>query len=65
MTKFALTAICAAMALQAALVAPATARVEGITAADTVTIVDRSKPRVKGGSGCDTPQDIAEHPECR
>ncbi len=25
----------------------------------------RSKPRVKGGSGCDTPQDVAEHPECR
>lgn len=24
----------------------------------------RSKPRVPGGSGCDTPRDIAEHPEC-
>ena len=25
----------------------------------------RSKPRVPGGSGCDTPRDVAEHPECR
>jgi hypothetical protein len=24
----------------------------------------RSKPRVPGGSGCNTPRDIAEHPEC-
>ena len=25
----------------------------------------RSKPRVPGGSGCDDPRDIIEHPECR
>jgi hypothetical protein len=25
----------------------------------------RSKPRVPGGSGCDTPRDVAQHPECR
>lgn len=25
----------------------------------------RSKPRVPGGSGCDDPEDILEHPECR
>jgi hypothetical protein len=25
----------------------------------------RRKPRVPGGSGCDSPRDIAEHPECR
>jgi len=24
----------------------------------------RSKPRVPGGSGCDDPEDILEHPEC-
>jgi hypothetical protein len=24
----------------------------------------RSKPRVPGGSGCDDPGDVAEHPEC-
>jgi hypothetical protein len=33
------------------------------TTADDV--LSRSKPRVPGGSGCDTPQDRAEHPECR
>lgn len=26
---------------------------------------DRRKPRVPGGSGCDDPGDIREHPECR
>lgn len=25
----------------------------------------RSKPRIPGGSGCDDPEDILEHPECR
>lgn len=25
----------------------------------------RSRPRVPGGSGCDDPQDVIEHPECR
>jgi hypothetical protein len=25
----------------------------------------RRKPRVPGGSGCDDPWDIIEHPECR
>ena len=25
----------------------------------------RKKKRVKGGSGCDDPEDILEHPECR
>ncbi|MGA8515791.1 MAG: hypothetical protein WB821_13590 [Burkholderiaceae bacterium] len=25
----------------------------------------RRKPRVKGGSGCDDPEDLIEHPECR
>ncbi len=25
----------------------------------------RKKPRVPGGSGCDDPQDLIEHPECK
>ena len=25
----------------------------------------RSKPRIPGGSGCDDPGDLIEHPECR
>jgi hypothetical protein len=28
-------------------------------------VLARSKPRVRGGSGCDDPQDVIEHPECR
>ena len=28
-------------------------------------IVERRKPRVPGGSGCNTPRDVREHPECR
>jgi hypothetical protein len=26
--------------------------------------VDKRRPRVPGGSGCDTPRDIREHPAC-
>ncbi len=33
--------------------------------AATVTTVERRKPRVPGGSGCDDPRDVIEHPECR
>ena len=28
-------------------------------------IIERRRPRVPGGSGCDSPRDIREHPECR
>jgi hypothetical protein len=51
------------------------ARVVGSTAAlpDTAQtapsalddLLTRRKPRVKGGSGCDDPDDLIEHPECR
>ena len=30
----------------------------------TQTEVERRRPRIPGGSGCDTRQDIREHPEC-
>lgn len=26
---------------------------------------DGRRPRVPGGSGCDSPRDVREHPECR
>ncbi len=29
------------------------------------TTIDRRRPRVPGGSGCDDPGDLIEHPECR
>ena len=31
---------------------------------ENVLEAKRSKPRVPGGSGCDTPREIAQHPEC-
>lgn len=37
----------------------------GIYTNDALTTVDRRKPRVPGGSGCDDPRDLIEHPECR
>jgi hypothetical protein len=29
------------------------------------TVEKRRKKRIPGGSGCDDPEDIIEHPECR
>lgn len=37
----------------------------GIVADDQGELDKRRKPRVPGGSGCDDPRDIIEHPECR
>jgi Spy/CpxP family protein refolding chaperone len=31
----------------------------------TASVMERRKKRVPGGSGCDDPHDIREHPECR
>ncbi len=36
----------------------------GDSAAQTV-VVERRKKRIPGGSGCDDPRDVIEHPECR
>ena len=62
-----LTATFAAFAFT--LVAPAQAAfvtdgINVLTQADS-GIDKRRKPRVKGGSGCDDPEDVLEHPECR
>ena len=48
-------------------VAPVTDTSVGFTAKIQLNDMEakRSKPRVPGGSGCDTPRDVAEHPECR
>ena len=39
---------------------------DGFTTSDKTpfTISKRSKPRIPGGSGCDDPRDLIEHPEC-
>lgn len=34
-------------------------------AAAATVVIERRKKRVPGGSGCDDPHDIREHPECR
>lgn len=36
-----------------------------IGAVQDQSVFDRRKPRVPGGSGCDDPRDLIEHPECR
>ena len=36
----------------------------GFNADAATSEMDRRRPRVPGGSGCDTPRDIREHPEC-
>lgn len=37
----------------------------GIYSGEAISTVDRRKPRVPGGSGCDDPRDLIEHPEYR
>ena len=37
----------------------------GLDAMQIHSIDKRSKPRIKGGSGCDDAGDAAEHPACR
>ena len=41
---------------------------DGIYSIDQMSdgsIDKRRKPRIKGGSGCDDPGDVLEHPACR
>ena len=65
MQKLLLSATLAAIALGA--VAPAQAMNIGNGLFDAALFsveFDRRRPRVPGGSGCDDPRDIIEHPEC-
>ena len=65
MQKLILTASTAALVLS--MIAPVAAMQlvkSGLMADSAVTEIDRRKPRVPGGSGCDTPRDIRQHPEC-
>ena len=67
MQKLLLTATLAAIALSAVAPAQALTSATGLFDASVLdTAVDkRRKPRIPGGSGCDDPRDIIEHPECR
>ena len=65
MQKLILTASTAALVLS--MIAPVAAMPlvkSGLMADSAVTEIDRRRPRVPGGSGCDSPRDIREHPEC-
>ncbi|MFZ1773092.1 MAG: hypothetical protein WAT78_03940 [Rhizobiaceae bacterium] len=71
MTKILRIALAAALALPVLAIVPASAAYQAATSADQALqgsadiLQKRSKPRQKGGSGCDDPQDAIEHPECR
>jgi hypothetical protein len=78
MRNFAKTSLALAAALLLGSIATSTLAREGnssvareavqSTQATTVPADDllaRRKPRVPGGSGCDDPDDLIEHPECR
>lgn len=66
MTKTMLAMVAAVIAMSSVSVVPVKAKVDGLSAYDQNSVVEkRRKPRVKGGSGCDDPGDAIEHPECR
>lgn len=70
-----LSVLLSSLACASAMAAAPSSAVRGGTAATpdsaqtSPALVDdllaRSTPRVKGGSGCDDPDDLIEHPECR
>ena len=65
MTKTMMTLMAAMIAVSSLSIVPVKASVEGLSTFDSSSVMEkRRKPRVPGGSGCDDPQDIIEHPEC-
>jgi hypothetical protein len=66
MSKILLGLLAAATLSATVATASATTKTDGFWSFDNSTmIVERRKPRVPGGSGCDDPRDVIEHPECR
>jgi hypothetical protein len=41
-----------------------TAGIHALAKMSDSTVEKRRKPRVPGGSGCDDPRDVIQHPEC-
>ena len=65
MKSFLMTATLAAIALTSVTPVAAMTRLGGLYDASFLSAeFDRRRPRVPGGSGCDSPRDIREHPEC-
>lgn len=68
MTRIVLAALVAAIMLDFMPAVPAKASAAGFSAYDSVAgavVEKRRKKRIKGGSGCDDPRDVIEHPACR
>jgi hypothetical protein len=64
MKSFLMTATLAAIALTSVAPAGAMTLASGLFDASALsTEIDRRRPRVPGGSGCDDPRDIIEHPK--
>ena len=66
MQKFLLIATLVATALSAVAPAQALNLTSGLFDASMIDSIDRRgrRPRVPGGSGCDDPRDLIQHPEC-
>ena len=66
MTKTMLAAMAGLIAAFSVSIVTVAANVDGFSSPDRETVIEkRRKPRIKGGSGCDDPDDVIEHPECR
>ena len=66
-TLLASAALIFAIALPSFAAAPAYDKADGFKAKSEYTDIEakRRKKRVPGGSGCDDPRDLIEHPECK
>jgi hypothetical protein len=66
-TLLASAAIIFAMSATSFAIAPSADQATGFKAKTEYNDMEakRSKKRVPGGSGCDDPGDVIEHPECR
>lgn len=66
MKNLMIIATLAAVTLGAVAPASAMTSAKGLFDASVLDgMVDKRRPRTPGGSGCDTPRDIRQHPECR
>jgi hypothetical protein len=66
MKTLSLAMLAAFLATTAISVTPVAAKTDGVWTQDSNSMIDkRRKARVPGGSGCDDPRDLIEHPECR
>jgi hypothetical protein len=65
MKKVLMLATLAAIAVTSVAPVAAMTRATGLFDASIMSPeFDRRRPRVPGGSGCDSPRDIRQHPEC-